>query len=97
MIDPVTSGAASVKTAGQAGVPLVRSIAGPATPAASNENRASNVPLPRLLDLVAELTRRGPPVDDARIAQLRRAIADRSYKIDADLLAKSIIGFVGKD
>ncbi len=58
---------------------------------------ASSASLPRLLDLVAELAHSGPPVDYARIAQVRRAIADGSYRIDANALAKAIIGFAAKD
>lgn len=57
---------------------------------------APNVTLPRLLDLVADLAHAGPPLDYARIAQVRRAIADGSYKIDADALAQSIVSFAPK-
>jgi negative regulator of flagellin synthesis FlgM len=53
--------------------------------------------VPQLLDLVADLAHSGPPVDYARIAQVRRAIADGSYKIDADALAKAIVSFAPKD
>jgi flagellar biosynthesis anti-sigma factor FlgM len=34
------------------------------------------------------------PVDYAKIAQVRRAIADGSYKLDPDALAKSIVAYV---
>jgi negative regulator of flagellin synthesis FlgM len=57
----------------------------------------SSATLPRLLDLVADLAHLGPPVDYARIAQVRRAIADGSYKIDADALAKAIVNFALKE
>ena len=58
---------------------------------------APGVTLPRLLDLVADLANSGPPLDYAKIAQVRRAIADGSYKIDADALAKAIVSFDPKD
>ncbi len=54
-------------------------------------------PVPRLLDLVADLAQSGPPVDYVRIAQVRRAIADGSYRIDANALAKAILNFAEKD
>ncbi len=58
---------------------------------------APGVTLPRLLNLVADLASSGPPLDYAKIAQVRRAIADGSYKIDADALAKAIVSFDPKD
>ena len=49
--------------------------------------------LPHLLELAADLSASGPPIDYARIAQIRRAIADGSYKIDTAALAKAIVHF----
>ena len=97
MIDPVNKGATRSAAIEATRTSPVRVPTSAATAAANPTNRAASVPLPRLLDLVAELTRSGPPVDYARIAQLRRAIADGSYQIDPDVLAKAIVGFAAKD
>jgi negative regulator of flagellin synthesis FlgM len=89
MIDPVRPGP-------------VKSVATPsdarrlATQELRNSGARSAASLPRLLDLVADLTTAGPPVDYARIAEVRRAIADGSYQIDADAIAKAITGFAAK-
>lgn len=47
-------------------------------------------PLPRLVALAQELSRQEPPVDYVRIAQLRAAIADGSYKVDANAIARAM-------
>ncbi len=49
--------------------------------------------LPKLISLAADLTKAGPPVDYARIAQLRQAIAQGDYLIDVDSIAHSMVGF----
>jgi negative regulator of flagellin synthesis FlgM len=43
--------------------------------------------------MAAELAQQGPPVDFARIAQLRQAIAQGSYAVDVDSIAHAMIGF----
>lgn len=49
--------------------------------------------LPKLVGLAAELTNAGPPVDYAKIAQVRQAIAQGDYLIDVDTIAHSMFGF----
>jgi flagellar biosynthesis anti-sigma factor FlgM len=49
--------------------------------------------LSRLVNLAKELQQQGPPVDYVRIAQVRQAIAQRSYQIDAGAIAKAIVNF----
>lgn len=97
MIDPVRTGPVS---------PIAATVAkGADAPLSTPQpvrvqkplDAAPGVTLPRLLDLVADLANSGPPLDYAKIAQVRRAIADGSYKIDADALAKSIMSFDSKD
>jgi negative regulator of flagellin synthesis FlgM len=51
--------------------------------------------LPRLVSLVAELANQGPPVDTAKIARVRQAIADGSYHVDAKQIADGILRFFG--
>ena len=56
---------------------------------------AAEVPanLPRLVAIARELARQGPPIDYARIAQVRQAIALDSAAIDVDRLARAMLGF----
>ncbi len=91
MMDPVRPSA--VKLAAAKG----NAADGPrATDRSAGSAKAAPVPLPQLLDLVAELAAAGPPVDHARIAQVRHAIADGRYPIDADAVAKAILNFAVK-
>lgn len=94
MIDPVRLGPVSPLTADAAETSVRRLTPHDFRKGVEAPSRA---PVPQLLDLVADLTHSGPPVDYARIAQVRRAIADGSYRIDANALAKSIIAFGPKD
>ncbi|MES2290871.1 MAG: flagellar biosynthesis anti-sigma factor FlgM [Pseudomonadota bacterium] len=50
--------------------------------------------LSRLVSLANQLSSAPAPVDYAKIAQIRRAIADGSYQVDPDALAKSIVAYV---
>ena len=45
------------------------------------------------MELAADLAQLGPPIDYAKIAQVRRAIADGGYRIDADALAMAIMSY----
>lgn len=92
MIDPVRRGpvapGVAPVTSASARRPMLQSAAqADARPSAS---------LPKLLDLVADLSTAAPPVDYARIAEVRRAIADGSYTINADVIAKAISSFAAK-
>ena len=49
------------------------------------------VPLARLTSLVKSLADEGPPVDHARIAQLRQAIASGHYRPDAAAIADAML------
>lgn len=96
MIDPVRTGPVTSIIANAVVSPDVRRQAQQLVDVVRPLEVAPNVTLPRLLDLVADLAHAGPPLDYARIAQVRRAIADGSYKIDADALAKAIVSFAPK-
>lgn len=78
MIDPVR-GAPAMPVAG----------ARAAAPKSASPSPAASVP--QLLDLIADLAQGAPPVDAHRIAQIRRAIADGSYVIDPNTIARAII------
>jgi negative regulator of flagellin synthesis FlgM len=99
MIDPVRLGPVSpVAAKATASTDVRRSMAASITVVPERPSEvATGANLPRLLDLVADLSRAGPPIDYAKIAQVRRAIADGSYRIDANELAKAILGFARQD
>lgn len=89
MVDPVTLWpvrpvSRSVK---DDGARATRSETASARPAGSSAS------LPKLVSLAADLARAGPPVDYAKIAQVRQAIAQGGYSIDVDTIAHSMIGF----
>jgi len=95
MIDPVQRGRVSAIATNAARPNLAtqttpKAVTVSEAPAASTR---SGLPMTRLLDLAADLARAEPPVDYARIAQVRRAIADGAYQIDSAALAKAMIRF----
>ena len=47
--------------------------------------------IPHLLDLAAELAKAAAPIDYVRVGQIRREIADGSYKVDTLVLARSML------
>lgn len=53
------------------------------------------VPIARLTGLVRALASEGPPVDHARIAQIRQAIASGSYRPDAEAVADAMLHHYG--
>jgi len=56
-------------------------------------NAPASVPVTRLTSLAKELGEQGPPVDHARIAMLRDAIASGAYTVDATLIANAAVRF----
>jgi negative regulator of flagellin synthesis FlgM len=47
--------------------------------------------LPQLVNLATALARQGPPVDHARIAQIKAAIANGYYEVDVNRIAAAIL------
>ena len=87
MIDNVRPNAVAQVANGTLGKPNVDRASVQVKSEAPEKSAAS---LPRLLSLVADLSSAPPPVDFARIAKVRRAIADGSYKLDPEALANAI-------
>ena len=56
---------------------------------------ATLVPVARLTRLAHELAMQAPPVDHARIAQLRQAIASGEYHPDAQAIADAMLDHFG--
>lgn len=93
MVDIVSTG--FVKAA-PLQLPAVTVKEGVATPpvAAANVERIKS--LPKLVSLANELADQGPPVDFAKIAQVRQAIALGTYRMSPDAIAEGIMRFAGK-
>jgi flagellar biosynthesis anti-sigma factor FlgM len=66
------------------------------TARASGIAPARSAPLPKLLTLVSELEAQTAPVDHAKIAQIRQAIALGHYNPDPVQIAEAIMRFGGK-
>ncbi len=93
MVDPIKFGplrpvehrkSASVPTT-ESKAALAPSLPAPAMPA------MPAVSLSKLTAMARELADSGPPVDHARIAQIRQAIAMGSYRIDPDAIAGAML------
>jgi len=77
-------------------LPAAISKDGAATPNVAAVNVESIKSLPKLVSLANELAEQGPPVDFAKIAQVRQAIALGTYRMSADEIAEGIMRFAGK-
>ena len=66
------------------------------TPSVAAVNVESIKSLPKLVSLANELAEQGPPVDFAKIAQVRQAIALGTYRVSPDAIAEGIMRFAGK-
>ncbi|WP_428684821.1 flagellar biosynthesis anti-sigma factor FlgM [Sphingopyxis sp.] len=74
----------------------VRKIAGSAdtaNAAASRTATSDTVPGARLIRLASDLAAQAPPVDTARVAALRTAIAEGTYTADAKNIALAMLRF----
>jgi negative regulator of flagellin synthesis FlgM len=87
MVDPLSFGTISSHTPVQAR----RSTA--VRPSVQQSEHAATAAAPVLRRLAADLASQGPPVDYAKIAQLRQAIADGNYQVDPQVIARSIMAF----
>ena len=87
MIDRLTIGPLSFRPEVRTGQ---ASVTGSMKNSGQNSATASSPVLVRLADM---LVKQGPPVDYAKIAQLRQAIASGKYEIDPKSIAREIIGF----
>lgn len=96
MIDNVRLSAVVPVATGTAGKAETARTAGTTqTPTPAPQVQATpSASLSRLISLANNLSSAPAPVDYAKIAQVRRAIADGSYKVDPNILAKSIVAYV---
>lgn len=92
MVDPV--GFHAVGRARAATDPAVSQPSPKATAsvAASAEFKAAPS-LPKLVGMAQELAKAGPPIDYAKIAQIRQAIAQGTYEIDPSAIASAMLAY----
>lgn len=95
MIDPVRTGPVNRVTPSPNGSPVAKAapLAEPMARSIATRGLVAGGHIPRLMELAADLAQLGPPIDYAKIAQVRRAIADGGYRIDADALAMAIMNY----
>ncbi len=95
MVDPVS---AAVFTAVKA-QPTKNSGARESRPPASltNVSISRDKSLSQLLSLAKQLAEQGPPVDYQKIAHIRNAIAEGTYKVDPEAVADAMLDFVAKE
>ena len=78
----------------------LRSVAsGPAAPArgaVSLQAAQDSLPTARLTRLAGSLASEAPPVDIARVATLRNAIANGSYGVHPAIIASAMLDFHGR-
>jgi flagellar biosynthesis anti-sigma factor FlgM len=92
MVDPVSMGPAKLVVGGPAKVRI--SKADVINPSQTQTDHAPS--LPHLLEVVSKLESRQAPVDYAKIAQIRQAIALGQYMPDPVKIADAMLGFGGK-
>ncbi len=70
-----------------------------AVPASTSDARVApaQVPLSKLTDLARQLAAAGPPFDHAKIAEVRRAIAEGTFRIDAGAIADALMRHTPQD
>jgi negative regulator of flagellin synthesis FlgM len=93
MVDPVSNGSVSKAQ----GLRIDRATKQPAGAPPKAADTGAMVATPILTRMVDELVQQGPPVDFARIAKLRQAIAEGDYKVDPRTIARAMIGFARPD
>lgn len=59
----------------------------------STSTRVTSVGIPKLVNITAELAKAGPPMDHAKIDQIRHALSRGEYSHDVDAIAHSMIRF----
>ena len=93
MVDPISFGPLRPVEHRKTAAAPIQSNAEIKTAAASfaPAQTSPKFPLSKLAALARELSDAGPPVDHARIAQIRQAISLGSYRIDPNAIADAVL------
>jgi negative regulator of flagellin synthesis FlgM len=90
MVDPISFGSVRPIT----GQTMAAATANRTTTSAAASTEAGNInlpSLPKLVRLAAEIASEGPPIDYARLAPIRQAIAMGTYGVDPAAIAKALL------
>ncbi|WP_422059269.1 flagellar biosynthesis anti-sigma factor FlgM [Sphingopyxis sp.] len=71
----------------------VRKIAGSADAATARTASPDALPGAKLIRMASDLASMPPPVDAARVASLRTAIAEGSYRLDSATIALAMLNY----
>ncbi len=93
MVDPVSFG--PLRPTGQYSVAAAKGGTVSAKTGIEPEPIAQPVSLSKLAAAARELADAGPPIDYAKIAQIRQAIAGSSYQVDAEAIADAVLRHYG--
>ncbi len=88
MVEPILSGLSKPVKNAKAGTAASRPV-----PVAPRPVQVQGASLPKLVRMANDLAAMGPPVDAARIAEIRQAIATGNYPVDPQTIADAILGF----
>jgi negative regulator of flagellin synthesis FlgM len=77
-------------------LPAATAKDGVAAPSLAPVNVERIKSLPKLVTLASALAEQGPPVDFAKIAQVRQAIALGTYRVNPEAIAEGMMRFAGK-
>jgi negative regulator of flagellin synthesis FlgM len=95
MIDSVSAGLAKVMPRQLPPTSGKEAVGAPGiVPAPVNVERIKS--LPKLVNLASALAEQGPPIDFAKIAQVRQAIALGTYRVEPEKIAEGMMRFAGK-
>ena len=61
-----------------------------------NDKSGGATSLPHLINLVRTLADSGPPIDSAKVARVRQAIAEGNYHVDVEALANAMLTHMGR-
>jgi flagellar biosynthesis anti-sigma factor FlgM len=93
MVDIVSAGFAK---AAPRQLPAAVAKDGVAPPSVAPVNVERIKSLPKLVTLASALAEQGPPVDFAKIAQVRQAIALGTYRVNPEAIVEGMMRFAGK-
>lgn len=70
-----------------------RAVDKPKVPAARSDASGSPATLSKLISMARVLADQGPPIDGAKVARVRQALADGTYQIDVEALANAMLRY----
>lgn len=69
----------------------------PTIATAATGNSGSTQSLSKLISIARSLADEGPPIDGAKVARVRQALADGTYLVDVEALANAMLRYSHKE